>query len=49
MLTYIERIELRDKLLNGENDIEFALEHYWNGFKRRTIILAYKGLERKTV
>jgi hypothetical protein len=33
MLTYNERIELRDKLQNGEIEIEFALDQYWNGFK----------------
>lgn len=33
MLTYNERIELRDKLKNGEIEIEPALEQYWNDFK----------------
>lgn len=33
MLTYIERIELRDKLANGEIEIELALELYWKDFK----------------
>lgn len=33
MLTYKERIELRDKLLIGEIGIEFALEQYWKDFK----------------
>src|SRR5690242_5708512 len=33
MLTYIERIELRDKLVNGEIEIEFAKTKYWNDFK----------------
>lgn len=33
MLTYIERIELRDKLLNGQIDIKSALKNYWDSFK----------------
>lgn len=33
MLTYIERIELRDKLAKGEIGIESALEHYWKDFE----------------
>ncbi len=33
MLTYIERIELRDKLAKDEVGIEFALEQYWKDFK----------------
>jgi hypothetical protein len=33
MLIYNERIELRDKLKNGEIEIESAMEQYWNGFK----------------
>ncbi|WP_324231742.1 hypothetical protein [Lacibacter sp.] len=33
MLTYNERIELRDKLANGEIGIELAQTQYWNDFK----------------
>jgi len=33
MLTYNERIELRNKLANGEIGIEFAKAQYWNDFK----------------
>lgn len=33
MLTYNERIELRDKLANGEIGIEFAQAQYWKAFK----------------
>lgn len=33
MLTYSERIELRDKLESGEIGIEFAQEQYWKDFK----------------
>lgn len=33
MLTYNERIELRDKLANGEIEIELALQLYWKDFK----------------
>jgi len=33
MLTYNERIELRDKLASGEIEIEFAQEQYWKDFK----------------
>lgn len=33
MLTYNERIELRDKLANGEIEIELALAVYWKDFK----------------
>jgi hypothetical protein len=33
MLTYNERIELRDKLANDEIGIEFALTQYWKNFK----------------
>jgi ribosomal protein L37AE/L43A len=33
MLTYNERLELRDKLVSGEIEIEFAQEQYWKDFK----------------
>jgi hypothetical protein len=33
MLTYNERIELRDKLASGEIEIEFAQEQFWKDFK----------------
>ena len=33
MLTYDERIELRDKFVKGEINIEFAKEQYWKDFK----------------
>ncbi|MEO6670767.1 MAG: hypothetical protein ABIN36_14900 [Ferruginibacter sp.] len=33
MLTYTERIELRDKLVSGEIGIEFAQEQYWKVFQ----------------
>lgn len=33
MLTYNERIELRDKLVSGEIGIEFAQEQYWKDFE----------------
>lgn len=33
MLTYNERIELRDRLANGEIGIEFAKAQYWSDFK----------------
>jgi len=33
MLTYYERIELRDKLASGEIGIEQALKQYWKDFK----------------
>lgn len=33
MLTLNERIELRDKLANGEIEIDLALELYWKDFK----------------
>jgi hypothetical protein len=33
MLTYKERIELRDKLVNGEIGIELAKAQYWDDFK----------------
>lgn len=33
MLTYIERIELREKLQNSEIDIKSALKIYWDSFK----------------
>ena len=33
MLTYNERIELRDKLQNGEIEIDFAIEQYWKDYK----------------
>lgn len=33
MLTYNERITLRDKLANGEIAIEFALAQFWKDFK----------------
>lgn len=33
MLTYNERIELRDKLASGEIEVETALELYWKDFK----------------
>lgn len=33
MLTYNERIELRDKLASGEIEIAFAQERYWKDFK----------------
>jgi hypothetical protein len=33
MLTYNERIELRDKLANGEIEIEIAKAQYWDDFK----------------
>ncbi len=33
MLTYNERIELRDKLASGEIGIEFAQEQYWKDFE----------------
>lgn len=33
MLTYNERIELRDKLASGEIGIKFAQEQYWKDFK----------------
>lgn len=33
MLTYNERIELRDKLVSGEIGVEFAQEQYWKDFQ----------------
>ncbi|MCX6204890.1 MAG: hypothetical protein NTZ19_01390 [Bacteroidetes bacterium] len=33
MLTYSERIELRDKLASGEIGVESAQEQYWKGFE----------------
>jgi hypothetical protein len=33
MLTYNERIELREKLANGEISLEFAKELYWKDYK----------------
>lgn len=33
MLTYKELIELRDKLVSGEIELEFAQEQYWEDFK----------------
>lgn len=35
MLTYNERIELRDKLANGEIGIEAAIAQYWNDFEEQ--------------
>jgi hypothetical protein len=33
MLTYNERIELREKLINGEISLELAKEQYWKDYK----------------
>ena len=33
MLTYNERIELRDKLASGEIEVKFAQEQYWKDFE----------------
>ena len=33
MLTYSERVEIRNKLANGEIEIELAKEQYWADFK----------------
>lgn len=38
MLTYNELIELRDKLVHGEIQLELAKAQYWDGSKRNNAL-----------